>query len=90
VLLVHLLKWKFQPAKRSGSWKTTIADQRDELQDLLEQSPSLRVTLGDAIPQAYRRAVRNASLQTGLSPGAFPSECPFSTPQILDDDFLPE
>lgn len=34
VLLAHLLKWKFQPAKQSNSWKFTIKEQRFELKDL--------------------------------------------------------
>src|SRR5438552_1020147 len=34
-LLAHLLKWEHQPRKRSRSWRSTIRDQRHELQDLL-------------------------------------------------------
>lgn len=42
VLLMHLLKWKYQPGKRTPSWETTILVQRDEVVDLLEDSPSLK------------------------------------------------
>src|SRR5947209_4622481 len=42
VLVHHLLKWGWQPQKRSGSWKLTISTQRTEIEDQLENSPSLR------------------------------------------------
>lgn len=42
ILLAHLLKWHFQPALRSRSWQYTIRAQRDQLYDLLEDSPSLK------------------------------------------------
>src|SRR5258708_889931 len=31
LLLSHLLKWDYQPEKRSGSWRATILNQRQEL-----------------------------------------------------------
>src|SRR5438876_629697 len=34
VLLVHLLKWEHQPAKRTRGWRTTVLNQRQELADL--------------------------------------------------------
>jgi len=36
VLLVHLLKWEFQPERRSRSRRTTVLNQRQELADLAE------------------------------------------------------
>src|SRR5262245_66515697 len=34
VLLTHLLKWEFQPERRSRGWRTTIINQRQRLADL--------------------------------------------------------
>ncbi|ULP74194.1 hypothetical protein BDGGKGIB_03857 [Nodularia sphaerocarpa UHCC 0038] len=65
VLLAHLLKWQHQPAKRSISWFTTIANQRDDLQDLLAEKPSLQQYIPDILPKAYRNARREASAETG-------------------------
>jgi len=31
VLLAHLLKWRFQPARRTGGWRATIVDQRKRI-----------------------------------------------------------
>jgi len=45
VLLMHLLKWRMQPDKRSSSWQSTIVTQRIEIDAILDQSPSLRAGL---------------------------------------------
>src|ERR1700682_4982184 len=42
VLLTHLLKWKFQPGLRGNSWRRTIHEQRENIADIVESSPSLR------------------------------------------------
>lgn len=90
VLLLHLLKWKRQPAKRSRSWQDTIADQRDELRRLFEDSPSLHRAVVMSLAKVYPDAVRRARIQTGLPMESFPRQCPFTRDQILDEDFLPE
>jgi hypothetical protein len=56
VILVHLLKLRYQPERRSGSWLASIYEQRDRLDDLLEQSPSLRRGVQSAVEREYRRA----------------------------------
>lgn len=81
-LLVHLLKWKHQSAQRSNSWQATIANQRDELNDLLE-SATLRKHAREVLDKAYERAVRQAALETGLEIGSFPTECPFTLESAL-------
>src|SRR5689334_1246057 len=42
ILLTHLLKWQYQPAQRTPSWRITIRNQRDELARLLKISPGLK------------------------------------------------
>ena len=46
ILLGHLLKWQFQPEKRSNSWLGTIKEQRLQIKLLLKDSPSLKSYLG--------------------------------------------
>src|SRR3984893_6553283 len=41
VILTHLLKWQFQPSKKSSSWQMTLIEQRAGVRDLLEENPSL-------------------------------------------------
>ncbi len=90
VLVMHLLKWKCQPTGQSKSWRATIDHQRDEIEALLLDSPSLRGHLVDALAVVYGKAVRDAQRETGLPATRFPTACPFQLDEILDPGFLPE
>lgn len=89
VLLMHLLKWWLQPEARSSGWIGTINEQRNELDYLLRQSPSLRRLLPDALADGYGRACRDAARETGLSRERFPAACPFTLEKVLDAEFWP-
>ena len=90
ILLAHLLKWKFQSARRSNSWKYTIKEQRIQLDDLLEESPSLKKLLEKRMNHAYEHAVVIAVKETGLDEKKFPKICPFTFKQCLNQKFFPE
>jgi len=90
VLLVHLLKWRFQPARRSASWRLSIEGQRIDIVDHLDDNPSLKSKLDDALVRAYRRAVIEAARETGMDKSAFPASSPWNYDEIIDDDFWPE
>lgn len=90
VLIIHLLKWGRQPARRSRSWTLTINRERENIEDVEEESPSLAKMAADLIPRAYQRARREASIETGIPEKAFPPDCPFTLAQLRDDEFLPD
>jgi len=90
VLLQHLLKWQFQPQERSSSWVGTIVEQRDRVDLLLEDSPSLRRLLTEALAYSYPRARRAASRETELPLSTFPDACPYTLEQLLNDEFWPD
>jgi hypothetical protein len=90
VLMMHLLKWQYQPDKQSKSWLATIDHQRDEIEMLLLDSPSLRREIELALELSYPKAVRDAQRETGLPAETFPLTCPFSWSEILSQQFLPE
>jgi hypothetical protein len=92
VLLMHLLKWRHQPSKRATgrSWRITIAEQRRRLHKLLRESPSLRARLADFVAETYPDAISAAAIETNLPKHAFPSACPWSVEQIMDEAFWPE
>jgi hypothetical protein len=90
VLLAHLLKWKFQPALRSRSWKNTILTQRIDILELLEDSPSLKYELEERTVIAYEKAKLSAEDETGIDKNNFPETCPFTFEELLKKDFLPE
>ena len=80
-LLAHLLKWYFQPEKRTRSWERTIELQRQKLRRILE-SGTLRNHVEDRLPEIYGDAVRLAAIETGSAPELFPAVCPFDWRQI--------
>jgi hypothetical protein len=76
VLLSHLLKWEYQPERRSGSWQGTILEQQRELRQLLE-SGTLRNHAAAVFTAAYGDARKQAAAETGLPRAALPEECPW-------------
>jgi hypothetical protein len=83
ILLAHLLKWQHQPRRRSRSWAATIAEQRDQIADLLEENPSLRPQLLDVARRAYGPARRLALIESGLPRDTFPAALPYALDDIL-------
>ncbi len=90
VLLLHLLKWHYQPGLRGPSWRATIRLQRHELTSHLGDNPSLKALLPEAIERAYGRAIIEAEAETGLPKSIFPAVCPWSFEQMMAEDFWPE
>ena len=89
-LLTHLLKWAYQPGRRSKSWVASINQARDRIEDLLEESPSLAHELNVELAgsKVYGRAVRDAALDTG-GKVEFPRQCPWTVEQLRNPKFLP-
>ena len=94
VLLLHLLKWAWQPEKRTASWEASIGNARDHISDLLTDSPSLKTHLEESLIRAYPRARRTAGAEIGWTRREWetrlPASCPWQLADILDDDFRPE
>jgi hypothetical protein len=90
VIMLHLLKWQAQPARRGASWRKTLRTQRREIRKLLKQSPSLRRQVPALIGEAYADAVKDAVDETGLPAERFPSDCPYAPDAVLDEDHLPD
>jgi hypothetical protein len=90
VLLMHLLKWQFQPDKRTRSWVATIKVQRIKVRELLEESPSLKYELRIKFDEAYQQAILEAVQETNLPEETFPPTCPYTFEQVLDNQFYPE
>ena len=90
VLLMHLLKWRYQSTHRNTSWRLTIEGQRFEILDHLADNPSLRSKLAEVLTSAYRRARIEAAKETGLAIATFPPICPWRYDEIMDEGFWPE
>lgn len=89
VLLVHLLKWQYQPVRRSRSWQLTIDEQRLQFARVLTDNPELKSQLEPIIKDAYSLAVIRSSKETALEKNVFPDTCPWDVTQILDEGFYP-
>ena len=89
VLMTHLLKWQYQPRKRSKSWTNTINEQRLQLKLILKDSPSLKPFLQQVLDDCYEDARKEAAKETKLSPDTFPTALPYSQDDVLSD-FLPD
>ena len=90
VLLAHLLKWTYQPAGRTNSWRATVIEQRARVLDLTNDSPSLRPYPATVLARAYVVGRYEAIRETGLAETEFPETCPWNIEQVLDPDFLPD
>ncbi len=90
VVLLHLLKWQFQPSLRGSSWRQSIRNGRIRIAKLVKESPSLRRELPGFVTDEYQAARADAADETGLPLTAFPQDCPYTVEQILDPEFVPE
>jgi hypothetical protein len=89
ILLLHVLKWQFQPSRRSASWRASINNARDDISDHLDDNPSLQSQLAASVAAGYRRARRQAAAETELDEETFPQSCPWSFDQLMDPGFWP-
>lgn len=89
LLLMHLLKWKYQTRLQSRSWQLTIKEQRFRIKKRLKKMPSLKSKLPELFLEAYETAVFIAINETDLDESTFPKKCEWTIEQALDNDFLP-
>ena len=69
-LLVHLLKWKYQPELRGNSWLYSIEEQREQIEDHLRK-PKPATYTPESFDRAYRYALTVAAKETGYTKSFF-------------------
>lgn len=100
ILIAHLLKWQFQFKQfaetwqhageyAARSWQYAIIEQRYRIKEQLENNPSLKSHLTEAMTKAYPKAVALAVDKTGLPKKTFPLVCSYSLEQLLEKTFYP-
>jgi hypothetical protein len=89
-VLAHLLKYRFQPDRRTTSWRATIREHRRRLRDEFADSPSLRPYAEGVFAECYQDAREEAADEADLPTQTFPAVCPFTLDQLLDRNFLPD
>lgn len=90
VLLLHLLKWRYQPSRRSRSWRSSAVRERTNVERVLEVNPGLKPRRAELFATAYRGARKEAAAETGLPLARFPEASPFTLEEALDEAFWPE
>ena len=96
IVLLHMLKLACEnrpthKQRRERQWKLDLVEHRDRVKHLLEGSGTLRSEFERMKPEAYRQARKRAGL--AIDPGqkpVGPLECPWTSDQILDEDFFPQ
>jgi len=91
-LVEHLLKlkyWEFQLKDNETHWKREILNFRQQLQEILADSPSLKPYIKEVYPECYRKGRKLASTASGLPLTSFPSEPIAPLEQVLDENWLP-
>ena len=89
-ILQHLLKWKYQPQKRTNSWKASITEHSLRLNKAFKRSPSLKPYFEDVFGECYQDARLITAQETGLDICVFPEICPFEQINVLNPKYLPE
>lgn len=89
ILLMHLLKYLYQPHKRTNSWLFTIREHRKRLLKAFQKSPSLKRYYEEVFAECYQDGRELASDKTGLSLQVFPTQSPFTLEDVLNLDYLP-
>ncbi len=90
LVIMHLLKWQYQPEKRTRSWKLTLEEQRLQALACLKVSPSLKSQLDEILGNAYKIGKIKALKETELDETVFPQQCPYTFEEIMNDAFYPE
>lgn len=87
ILLLHMLKWDFQSARRSRSWVFSIAEHRRRVLRQLDDNPGLKSMVGKAQTRAFESARIRAAFETKLEESVFPAACPYDWDEMMQRTF---
>ena len=90
-LLSHLLKYRVQSqaTEHHASWRRSIRNAREEISDLLQESPGLfQGKEREFFDEAYARVREDASDETLLPLACFPVASPWTLAQARNDDSI--
>lgn len=83
ILLIHMLKVKYQPSRHSPSWDLSIKNSKNKAKDVLKENPSLKSQLEPLLKKAYGYTRVDAAIETGLDEKIFPSLCPWKIEELI-------
>jgi hypothetical protein len=75
---------------KTRSWALTLLEQRERIEEDLENSPSLNIFLTEEnFKKCYNGEGEKAAIGTGINLDKFPKDCPFTLATALDFEFIP-
>jgi Domain of unknown function DUF29 len=83
IALIHMLKQKYQPDLSSKSWQDSIDNAQVQIENILQDNPSLKKYPATVLSYCYQKARRHAARQTGLEEKKFPKQCPWKIEELL-------
>lgn len=86
-ILVHLLKWHYQPQRRSRSWELSIIEHRNRVDETLLDSASIVAHWDEVVAKSYRLARVRAARETGIPLRGLPERCPYDRIEIMEGDY---
>jgi Domain of unknown function DUF29 len=90
-LMLHILKWHYQPNKRSTSWVRSISDARTEIKELQEYMPSLNESYISGIwNDCWQTAIEGAKAEMNIPRKEMFMPKPVTWQEIFEDEYLLE
>lgn len=90
ITLRHLLKYKYQPERRTSSWRLTLFEHRRRLEEDFADSPSLKNYFYEVFSKCYQDARKEAAIETEMPLMTFPERLPFTPEEVLNLEYLPD
>jgi hypothetical protein len=87
VLFAHMLKWDYQPERRTRSWEATIREQIKRIAKMLEKNPSLKSKLAEATTEGYEYGRDRASGETDMPVESFPEKSGYTWHDVMEREF---
>ena len=83
LILLHMLKWDYQPERQSRSWRNTIHAQRRAVHDILVDNPSYKARIAEAVRRAYNPVPFIVERETTVPASRLPEQCPYGWDEVL-------
>ena len=87
--LLKLTYWELEKEYNRGHWQAEIRNFRQQINDELNDSPSLKPYLQDIFEECFQKGKAIACDRTQLPPDHFPPSPIGTLEQVLDEDWLP-
>lgn len=88
IVLMHLLKWDYQPERRSRSWVNSILEHRRRAEKQLRKNPGLKSRLREAVEDGYEYARMRCGTETSIEKEALPWSCPYGWDEIMTREIV--